>query len=518
MTTAEYKTNYGKEALSSPEYREKRSQLSKGSNNPNYNNTWNDDQKQSLSEKNKGRSAWNKGKTKDEYTDAHNQSIQQGIKSREEKYATGELTRVLNTITDETKLKISHSVKQYARSHPEETTARAQKSLTTKMQNGYDFGSVMRGKQHTAEAKEKISRQSVITARQRKAESHARILELIEDKNLVIDSDINDNIVTLRCTTCDNTFTRTKQYLSPSKFRNDMCPCCFPPNTLVSQGETELYEYIKEIYSGYISQSNRQVLGNKKEIDIFLPDKNIGFEYNGLYWHSELQLLASGNSPKKDYEKYNIAKDKNIRLVQVYEDEWKNNKEIVKSRIASILGKSSTRIYARNTSVSEISSATANAFIKKYHIQGTGRSNIRYGLFYNDELVSVMTFSTSNISRKGTQWEIDRFCTVLNTNVIGGANKLFSHFIRSYNPDTVISYSDNRWNTGKVYEHLGMQKDKETTPGYWYFYGSQCERIHRFTLRKNKNDDNNLTEWENRVKQGYNRVWDCGHTLWRYRR
>ena len=518
ITTAEYKAKYGKEAISSPEYRQKRSMSNRGKNNPNYRNTWSDKQKNNLSKNNSGNTPWNKGKCSSEYTEEYKESIANGIAKREHKYRTGELTRHVNNYSKETRQKISDAVSEYAGKNRDKIKQRAQKSVETKRLRGYDFGSNMRGKHHSAEARRKISETSTKTAQRKKEESHRRILKLLEDKELEIISNMDKDVVTVYCKMCESTFTRTKQYFTPSKFKDELCPVCYPRDVLVSESEQELADFIRSIYQGTVNTSDRHTLGNKKEIDIFLPELNIGIEYNGLYWHSELQLLKAGQQVKKDFEKYKTAQRNGIRLIQIYEDEWKFKKDIVKSRLLSILGKSKQRIYARKTIVKEISSKEANQFIKRHHIQGTGRSNIRYGLYYNNDLVSVMTFSKSNVSRKVNKWEIDRFCTIQEANVVGGANKLFSKFIKEYDPEIVVSYSDNRWNTGKVYEHLGMVKEKETVPGYWYFYGSQCERIHRFSLRKNKNDDPELTEWENRVRQGYNRIWDCGHTLWIYRR
>ena len=149
---------------------------------------------------------------------------------------------------------------------------------------------------------------------------------------------------------------------------------------------------------------------------------------------------------------------------------------------------------------------------------GAGRSKIAYGLYYNQELVSVMSFSKNNPSRKFINnddiWELDRFATKLNTTISGAAQKIYSHFIKKHDPKKVISYSDNRWNSGKVYELMGFEKENDGTPNYWYFRPNDSVRYHRYTLRKNANDDQSLTEYENRLQQGYLRIWDCGSSKW----
>jgi len=161
-----------------------------------------------------------------------------------------------------------------------------------------------------------------------------------------------------------------------------------------------------------------------------------------------------------------------------------------------------------------LDSKVANSFIEENHIQGAGRSNYRIGLYYGEELVAVMTFSNKEISRKLSGWEINRFACKKNTIVVGGASKLFSHFINEKAPDKVISYADTRWSDGNLYEKLGFSFDSQTVPNYWYFKGSNAVRIHRYTLRKTADDNQSLTEYENRLLAGYDRVYDCGSTKW----
>ena len=146
---------------------------------------------------------------------------------------------------------------------------------------------------------------------------------------------------------------------------------------------------------------------------------------------------------------------------------------------------------------------------------GRGRSNYRFGLYYQDTLVSLMTFTNNNLSRRlNNVWEINRFASLLNTTVVGGASRLFRHFLKHINPDTVVSYADNRWSNGQLYQQLGFEKTSNGTPNYWYLLPNTTRRIHRFSLRKTVGDNPDLTEVQNRAAQGYLRIWDSGSSKW----
>jgi hypothetical protein len=125
-----------------------------------------------------------------------------------------------------------------------------------------------------------------------------------------------------------------------------------------------------------------------------------------------------------------------------------------------------------------------------------------------------MTFSKSNISRKISGWEINRFCNKIETTVVGGASRLFKQFIKDHDPAEVISYADSRWSDGDLYKTLKFEYVKQTSPNYWYFLPNEVRRIHRYALRKPEGADREITEKELRSNQGYHRIWDCGNTKW----
>jgi hypothetical protein len=165
----------------------------------------------------------------------------------------------------------------------------------------------------------------------------------------------------------------------------------------------------------------------------------------------------------------------------------------------------------------QITNSIAKDFCKQHHLQGAGSTKISIGLFHNNDLISVMTFSRPNISKgrkSDNAWELNRFCSEINSSVVGGANKLFKYFVNNFNPIEIISYSDNRWTTGNVYQILDFDFVHDSPPNYWYIDFKSITRLHRFSLRKNKDDIQNLTEWENRQIQGWDRIWDCGNKLW----
>jgi hypothetical protein len=284
-----------------------------------------------------------------------------------------------------------------------------------------------------------------------------------------------------------------------------------------SKEEIELVEFIKTIYSGEIQTSIRNVIP-KGEIDIYLPDINVGIEYNGLYWHSE----KGGRF--KDYHLNKLIKSQTvgIRLIQIFSDEWLNKKEIIKNKLKSIIYKTKfTKIYARKCCVKFITPNDKNIFLNKHHIQGADRSSIKLGLYYEEQLVGVMTFSKPRISLGGNTkleniYELSRYAT--SSYIVGGALKLIAFFIKNYNPVQIYSYSDNRWtdSNNNMYLKMGFIKDRISTPNYFYTK-DYLKRLHRYNFNKFrlKNmgaDVKNQTEFQIMETLGYTKVWDCGTT------
>lgn len=318
-------------------------------------------------------------------------------------------------------------------------------------------------------------------------------------------------VITFNCETCDSLQslpTETYKW----RINNTGTPCrkCSGINN-GSIKENEIAAFIESLGIPVL-RNDRQILYGK-EIDILIRGKKIGIEFNGLFWHNELRV---GREAHK--QKHVSIKEKGYTPITIFEDEWDYRKEVVKSRLKNAVGLTDRSIHARKCIVKELSAAKAKEFVEKNHIQGYAPSSIKLGLYHNDELVSVMTFSSPSIAKghkkeKGV-WEISRSCSKLNTSVVGGAGKMFSHFVKNYNPIRVITFADLRWSNGNSYKNLGFTYQYETEPNYWYI--DVDKRVNRFSLRKgvNEGDDPNLTEYENRLKQGYMRIWDCGSSKW----
>lgn len=286
------------------------------------------------------------------------------------------------------------------------------------------------------------------------------------------------------------------------------CPKC---GIQMSNNENEIYEYICSIYDGEIIQHDRNVLDGL-ELDIYIPSLKVAIEYNGLYWHSELY-----KDKKYHLDKTNKCLENGIRLIHIFEDEWDNKKDICKSRLSNILNVTPTRIYARKCMVCQISNSDANHFLEKNHIQGRSTNQLSYGLLYNGELVSVMTFCKlrKNLGNSNTEnkYELLRFCNKLNTTVIGGAGKLLKAFESDNNVSEIVSYADRRWSIGGLYEQLGFTHSHNSQVNYFYIIDGL--RKNRFGYRKDlliskygceKTD----TEHNFCYNKGWYRIYDCG--------
>ena len=320
-----------------------------------------------------------------------------------------------------------------------------------------------------------------------------------------------------KCHKCNEIFIRNWNDLDQRGYE---CPNCTPKNNFSpSKPELEIGEFVKSL--GFdIHTSNRHLIA-PWELDIVIHSKKIAIEHSGLAHHHET-ILEETRKKLKDPKKYHLMKklmcdEKGYRLITIFGDEWLFKKEIVENRLKQILGVNDSKlVYARNCIVKIISPLDKNIFLDKFHLQGKDRSNIHLGLFSEDNLISVMTFSHGNIS-KGSKniedvWELNRFCSDYNYRVIGGAGKLLEYFKRNYNWKTIYSYADLRWSNGDVYHKLGFKTDGVARLNYWYVnLNRNIGRIHRYSLRKRPDEPKDIPERILRLSEGYKIIWDCGN-------
>lgn len=291
------------------------------------------------------------------------------------------------------------------------------------------------------------------------------------------------------------------------------CPHC---TAAQSKWEIEINNFLKECGIDF-AENDKTVLDGGFELDVFCQSLNIAIEYDGLYWHSE----------KFKNKNYHINKTiecnkKGIRLIHIFEDEWINKSEIVKSRLKNIFGITDEKMYARKCKIKEISSKEAKEFVEKTHIQGNVYGKINIGLFHDKELVSLMVFGSKrknlgSVSSDG-EYELLRFCSKLNTVVVGGAGKLFKYFLKKYSPKSITSYCDLRWSVGNLYEKLGFSLVNKSEPNYFYVVNNI--RKNRFCYRKDilvkEGFDANKTEHQIMLGRKIYRIYDCGCNVYKY--
>ena len=287
----------------------------------------------------------------------------------------------------------------------------------------------------------------------------------------------------------------------------------------VSSPENELFEFCKSINSSTV-QRERKII-SPHEIDIFVKDKNIGIEYNGLLWHSE-----KFKKDKNYHLNKHIACSKcGVKLIQIFEDEFFNRKEIVLAKIRHIIGSDvgKTKIMGRKCSIYEIDKKEAKDFLEKYHIQGFSPSSIYLGALLSNKLIAVMSFKKCN---KNREWELNRFASDYNCICQGVGGKMFNYFIKTYKPSLVKSFADRRWTTNEFenfYTKIGFDFEKFIPPDYRYYKrNGECKRVHKFNMRKKILSKKyglplDLTENEMTKLLDYYKIWDCGliKYIWR---
>ena len=285
-------------------------------------------------------------------------------------------------------------------------------------------------------------------------------------------------------------------------------------NRFISSYEKEIGHFLNNLGVEY--DANRQILIGR-EIDMLIPNIRVGIEFDGLKWHTE---FFGKKGHKHHLDKTIRCNEKGYGLIHIFEDEYVNCKEIVLSKLKHILKKDYDlpKIGGRKIVVKEIKSNDAKEFLTKYHIQGFYKSSVYIGGFFNDKLVAVMAFKNGNA--KNESWELTRFATDYDYVYQGVASKMFTYFVRNYEPDAVVSFADRRWtpwSTNNLYTKLGFTLDNITKPDYRYYNENvdRYKRVHKMSMSKSllhKKYDfpMTMTELEMAKELGYDRIWDCG--------
>lgn len=261
--------------------------------------------------------------------------------------------------------------------------------------------------------------------------------------------------VTIKCNECGRYFT-----ITPNSFlKGHGCPY---HNCNSSIMEKEIRNTIKELGMKCVTNS-RNILPSGKELDMYIPSKKLAIEFDGLYWHNER------NKDKNYHLDKTIECEKlGIKLIHIFEDEWNNKREIVSDLFGQNIDVFNKIIDVDDCVIGNVTEEYEKQFLDNNHLMGNKDSSIRYGLYYEDELVSMMTFDKYNDG-----YILLRMCDKRKYSIKGAEKKLFEHFINTQHPSKVISCIDRRLDDGKLLKDLGFSLSYYTQPNYYYVVGME---------------------------------------------
>ena len=262
-------------------------------------------------------------------------------------------------------------------------------------------------------------------------------------------------------------------------------------------------------------RSNKNLI-SPKELDLVSQENKLAIEINGCYWHS-----TKYKTPNYHLDKTNAVEEKGYQLLHFWDYEINDRPELVKSMIASKLGLNRT-IYARKCSIISLTATQSKMFSQKNHIQGAASGeSVIYGLLYDNNVVSIMSFGISRFD-KNYDWELIRFCNIMGTNVIGGASKLFKHFL-NHHSGSIMSYANRRISNGNLYKQLGFKEVSRTKPNYFWYSLNTGKRLTRQKCQKHKlskllgsNYNADETEIQNMERNEYAQCFDAGNIKYTY--
>lgn len=293
------------------------------------------------------------------------------------------------------------------------------------------------------------------------------------------------------------------------------CPKCARIQT---KQEAKVQELL-ELCNVEFRVNDRQTL-NGKELDFYVPKHKLAIEVNGEFWHSTAQERITKNY---HLDKTLECEKLGIRLLQFWDfNELQLKWEICESMILNALSLTPNRLYARQCIVKQISNKEGKEFCDKNHIQGGRGASIYIALEHNSKIVSVMSFGKSRFNKQ-VEWELLRFCNLVNYSIVGGASKLLKFFEQNFKPKSLVSYADRRRSSKlhNVYKTLNFKHLRDAEPNYFYFRPKELKLYSRQTFQRHKLEkyfgktyDSKLTEGEILKNEGFLRLYDCGNLVY----
>ncbi len=331
------------------------------------------------------------------------------------------------------------------------------------------------------------------------------------DNILFLDYSREEKKYSILCKECNEKFNINSDLLA-SRIANESSVClkCNPiGDKYVSNAENMISEFLEEKNVQLIRTDMKSI--SPYHLDIVIEKNKMAIEFNGIYWHSD-------KFKDKYYHinKYNKCSDADLSLIQIWEDDWNNKRDIVKSILLNKIGMSDQKVYARKCHIKEVHHKEKDSFLEENHIQGKTTSSINLGLYHNNSLISLMTFGKRRTNGK-SEFELIRFCNKLNTVVVGAASRLFNFFVKNYEFDKIISYSDNSYSNGDIYKKLNFHYSGTSINYYW------CDgknKYHRFNFNKKRlvaqGFDASKTEDQIMRERGFSKIWGAGNKKWIY--
>lgn len=321
---------------------------------------------------------------------------------------------------------------------------------------------------------------------------------------------------------------------------NLCCPVCYPNNRSLPQ--TELTEIVRTLVGPdeEILTDCRSVLPSGRELDIYLPSKQVAIEFNGVYFHSECMKKDS----KYHQLKFEECLEKDIRLIQIWEDLWNEKKSMVVVMLAKVLG-CLDRIYevpldflkgvddkisADSCVPCRIDGSHARLFLKENCVLGFSGATCHYALVDSTgvfrAVLSIRSPSSSARSnRKPGEWTISRYAE------LGAVSDGLLVLLKFAESDLKksglkltkwIAFSSNDISDGSEWSSCGFALDGKLAADYMYVgHFTKLKRVGKenFQRKRFRNDlklewDESWTEHEAALQNKLYRAYDSGKRRW----